>query len=46
VKKLWKAGPLASFFSFGILARAGTLYLAPVAPRAARLELSAYEPPL
>src|SRR5438128_3553883 len=31
---------------FGILARAGTLRYAPVAPRAARLELSAHVPPL
>jgi hypothetical protein len=31
---------------FGILARAGTLHFAPVAPRAARLELSALVPPL
>jgi hypothetical protein len=47
VKKLWKAGPFLRLSSgFGILARAGTLYFAPVAPRAARLELSAHEPPL
>jgi len=45
VKKLWKAGPFASS-GFGILARTGTLYFAPVAPRAARLELLAHVPPL
>jgi len=31
---------------FGILTRAGTLRFAPVAPRAARLNLPAHVPPL
>jgi hypothetical protein len=46
VQKLWKAGPLHLSSGFGILARAGTLCFAPVAPRAACLELPAQVPPL
>jgi len=37
---------LSRLSGFGIRARAGTLYFAPVAPRTARLELPAHVPPL